>query len=150
MGGGRDREGEKGGDMGLHTRQMSRTAGTLAATPVGFSALPPPLTLLIQISFPSELVRSHPSHYSWYTYPLRQRRGSYLHNGLRPPPAGRSVIDLSVSGESWALEVAGGGEKTKTKNRGGQGARPSESVPVEKKIQILITKFHELGSKPKS
>ena len=49
MGGGREREGEKRGDKGLHTRQVSRTAGTRIATPVGFGALPLSLTRILDL-----------------------------------------------------------------------------------------------------
>ena len=54
-----------------------------------------------------------------------------------------------MGGPARALEVVGGWGKTENRKRRGGGAQPSESVPVEKKIQILITKVGIVGSKTK-
>jgi hypothetical protein len=81
------------------------------------------------------------------------RRGSISANffqGSGHAVQGRAFfISRSVVGPVL-LRLRAGGGKRKQENGGGPGAQPSESVPVEKKIQILTTKFHELGSKPKS
>ena len=105
MEGGRDREREKGGNMGSHTRQMSQTAGTRAATPVGFSALPPPGTVIIEITFLSELdVRRGP-------HLLAASRGRFLRTPRARVDRGQRYSDRSLKGggaacaRSWRTAV---------------------------------------------
>ena len=55
--------------------------------------------------------------------------------------AGRAFLITREVGGPGGSGVVGGRGKQKTENRGGPGAQPSESVPVEKKNRILITKL---------
>ena len=63
---------------------------------------------------------------------------------------GGVFLNSRLVGGPALLRLREGGRKRKQENKGGPGAQPSESVPIEKKIQILTAKVHELGSKPKS
>ena len=57
---------------------------------------------------------------------------------------------ISVSGRPKHLDPASERRKQKTKNRGGAGAQPSESVPVEKKIREKNHEVSIVGFKTKS